>query len=262
LQIDDQNKLIWTFYGINLPDSNMNEPGSHGYIAYRIKADNSLNIDATFLNRASIYFDFNLPVHTNYAPMIVGTPITLPLKLLDFSAKYQKPDALLEWSTADESNVDKFIIERGTDPNHLAPVGTVAVKGGKIVTQYQFKDGLANTSGDKFYYRLKMMDIDQKFNYSNIQLVKREGRAINELVVHPNPIKGRLGFAWINLQKETKAEIGVIDMKGDYRRLGQQQVNKGFNVVPLDFFGLSAGTYILEVKIGQERLFSRFVLLQ
>jgi hypothetical protein len=51
-------------------------------------------------------------------------------------------------------------------------------------------------------------------------------------------------------------------MKGNYRRLGQQRINKGFNVVPLDFFGISSGTYLLQVKIGQERLISRFVLLQ
>jgi hypothetical protein len=50
-------------------------------------------------------------------------------------------------------------------------------------------------------------------------------------------------------------------MKGNYRSQGQQQVSNGFNVVPLDFFRLSAGTYILEVKIGRERLLSRFVLV-
>lgn len=263
LQVDDENKLIWTFYNILLPDSNVNEPASHGHIAYRIKADNSLNIGATFLNRASIYFDFNLPVHTNFAPMVVGTPITLPLKLLDFDAEYQQPNAQLKWITVDESNVDRFVVERGEDPVHFISVGTVAAKGNSgSVSRYQFKDPIAAVSGDKFYYRLKMMDIDNKFTYSNIQLVKREGSAVNELVVNPNPVKGRFGFAWVNLQKEARAEIGVVDMKGNYRGLGTQRINKGFNVVPLDFFGLSDGTYLLQVKIGQERLISRFVVVQ
>lgn len=262
LQLLAPNILEWTFYGINLPDSNVNELASHGYIAYRIKLAAGATIGTTVMNRASIYFDFNLPVPTNFAATIVGTPITLPLHLLTFDANYHKPDAVLEWSTADESNVGKFVIERGTDPVHFAPIGIVAARNGTGVTHYQFKDGLASTSGDKFYYRLKMMDIDQKFSYSNIQLVKKEGRAVNELLVNPNPIKGRFGFAWINLQKEARAEIGAVDMKGNYRILSQQQINKGFNVVPLDFFGLSDGTYLLQVKIGQERLISRFVLVQ
>jgi uncharacterized repeat protein (TIGR01451 family) len=261
LQLLAPNILEWTFYGINLPDSNVNEPASHGYVAYRIKLAAGASIGTTVLNRASIYFDFNLPVPTNFAATIVGTPIPLPLHLLNFDANYQKPDAFLRWSTADEVNVDKFIIERGTDPIHFVQVGTVAAKRVTGVTQYQFKDGLASINGDKFYYRLKLMDQDQKFSYSNIQMVRREGRTVNELVINPNPIKGRFGYAWINLNKETRAEIGVVDMKGNYRSLGQQQVSKGFNVVPLDFFGLSAGTYLLEVKIGQERLVSRFVLV-
>jgi uncharacterized repeat protein (TIGR01451 family) len=262
LQINNSNQVVWTFNDIDLPYSAQNEPASHGYIAYRIKPKAGLGIGASLHNRASIYFDFNLPVETNIVQTIVGAPIALPLHLVDFNANYQKPDALLEWSTADESNVEKFIIERGTDAIHFVPVGSVAAKGNSnSLTRYQFKDALVSASGDKFYYRLKMMDQDQKYTYSNIQLVKKEGRATNELIVNPNPIKGRFGFAWINLQKEARAEIGVVDMKGNYRSLGQQQINKGFNVVPLDFFGVSAGTYILEVKIGQERLVSRFVLV-
>jgi uncharacterized repeat protein (TIGR01451 family) len=262
LQLISTNILEWNFHGINLPDSNVNEPGSHGYIAYRIKVAPGSNIGTTILNRASIYFDFNLPVATNFAMTIVGTPILLPLHLLDFSARYQQPDARLEWSTMNEDNVDKFIIERGSDPIHFVPVGTMAAKGGSAVNRYEFKDGLASTSGNKFYYRLKMMDLDRKFTYSNIQLVSREGKSVNELVMNPNPVKGRTGFAWINLQNETMAEIGVMDMKGNYRSLGQQRINKGFNVIPLDFFGLSAGTYLLYVKTGKERLISRFVLVQ
>jgi uncharacterized repeat protein (TIGR01451 family) len=262
LQINESNKLVWTFNDIELPYSAINEPGSHGYIAFRIKPKAGLGIGANITNGASIYFDFNLPVETNIVSTIVGLPITLPLHLVEFSASYRKPDALLSWSTADEFNVQKFIIERGTDPLHFAAVGTVAAKGGNSLTHYQFNDKLASISGDKFYYRLKMMDQDSKFTYSNIQFVQREGRAINELVISPNPIKGRYGFAWINLQKETMAEIGVVDMNGNYRSLGQQRIKKGFNVVPLDFFGLSAGAYFLQVKTGQERLISRFVLVQ
>jgi hypothetical protein len=69
--------------------------------------------------------------------------------LHEFTANYQKPDALLEWSTTDEENVEKFIIERGSNPLHFVPVGTVAAKGGSGVTHYQFKDGLASLGGGK-----------------------------------------------------------------------------------------------------------------
>jgi uncharacterized repeat protein (TIGR01451 family) len=259
MQISSSNKLAWTFNGINLPDSNRNEPASHGYLAYRIRPKTNLILNDVIYNNASIYFDFNLPEKTLAAQTLV-IDITLPLHLLEFTASYQKPDALLQWSTADESNVEKFIIERGTDPNHFAQVGTIAAKGGNTVTQYQFKDGLANTSGDKFYYRLKMIDIDQKFKYSNVELVQREGKAINELVMNPNPVRGRTGTAWINFEKAATVELGVFDMQGRYRRIGKQSISKGFNVLPIDVSALSNGTYILQAKVEGKVLTTRFIL--
>lgn len=65
LNIKSQNQLTWNFSNILLVDSNRNEPASHGYIAYRVKPKNNLVIGDIIRNRASIYFDFNLPVETN-----------------------------------------------------------------------------------------------------------------------------------------------------------------------------------------------------
>lgn len=264
LQIDDQDKLIWTFYGINLPDSNVNEPASHGYIAYRVKADNTLNIGATIFNRASIYFDFNLPVNTNFAPMIVGTPIALPLKLLDFDARYQQPDAELKWTTAEEFNVDKFIIERGVDPIHYIPVGTVHAKGGNASgkTQYQFQDKLANVNGDKFYYRLKMVDQDNKFTFSNIALVKRNGNVRNEVAVNPNPTRSGFIMANINFNKNVQAVLSITDMQGRVLNTRQQNLGKGYNVISLSDLRLPAGTYFLQVKTEGKQMVTSFVISQ
>jgi Secretion system C-terminal sorting domain/Beta-propeller repeat len=63
--IKNGNQLEWFFTNIKLPDSNVNENASHGYIAYRIKPKPTLLEGDSVQNRASIYFDFNLPVNTN-----------------------------------------------------------------------------------------------------------------------------------------------------------------------------------------------------
>lgn len=53
------------FDDILLPDSNVNEPASHGYVYFRVSG-NPLNSDPTIVtNTANIYFDFNPPVTTN-----------------------------------------------------------------------------------------------------------------------------------------------------------------------------------------------------
>ncbi|OKL38571.1 DUF7619 domain-containing protein [Pontibacter flavimaris] len=57
--------LTWTFDNIMLPDSNANEPGSHGYIQFSIKPKAGLPEKTAVENFADIFFDFNSPVRTN-----------------------------------------------------------------------------------------------------------------------------------------------------------------------------------------------------
>lgn len=48
-----------------MPDSNINEPLSHGFLSFRVKVNSTVSLFDTVSNKASIYFDFNLPVVTN-----------------------------------------------------------------------------------------------------------------------------------------------------------------------------------------------------
>lgn len=61
------NAIRWQFSNIMLPDSNSNEPGSHGHIQFRISKLNAPVAGQVIENKAFIYFDFNPPVITNTA---------------------------------------------------------------------------------------------------------------------------------------------------------------------------------------------------
>lgn len=63
--LSGQGEVEWFFPNILLPDSNVNEPGSHGVIFYTLKFDPNYPLGTTFENTAHIYFDFNPPVITN-----------------------------------------------------------------------------------------------------------------------------------------------------------------------------------------------------
>jgi uncharacterized repeat protein (TIGR01451 family) len=60
-----ENAVRFNFPNINLPDSNTNEPHSHGYVQYKVKLKDNLPIGTEINNTAFIYFDFNAPVVTN-----------------------------------------------------------------------------------------------------------------------------------------------------------------------------------------------------
>jgi hypothetical protein len=65
------------FVNILLPDSNANEPGSHGFVRYKIKPKSTLHVSDSIKNTASIYFDFNSPVQTNVALTKVVQPSSI-----------------------------------------------------------------------------------------------------------------------------------------------------------------------------------------
>ena len=63
--VEEDRRVKWTFNNILLPDSNTNEPASHGYISYSIKLKENLPVNTRIENTAGIYFDFNSPIITN-----------------------------------------------------------------------------------------------------------------------------------------------------------------------------------------------------
>ncbi len=63
----------WTFANILLPDSNTNEPLSHGLVSFRIRPVQPLLPGTTISNNADIFFDFNTPVRTNDAVVVAET---------------------------------------------------------------------------------------------------------------------------------------------------------------------------------------------
>ncbi|MBL0097564.1 MAG: T9SS type A sorting domain-containing protein [Bacteroidetes bacterium] len=69
-----ERNMEFLFNNILLPDSNVNEPASHGFVRYRIKPKSNLQVGDSIKNFAAIYFDFNEPVITNKAMTKIVTP--------------------------------------------------------------------------------------------------------------------------------------------------------------------------------------------
>ncbi len=65
LDVINGNELEFTFDNIMLPDSNINEPASHGYVLFEARLKENLPIGTEIENTAAIYFDFNAPIITN-----------------------------------------------------------------------------------------------------------------------------------------------------------------------------------------------------
>ncbi|MEI9942684.1 MAG: T9SS type A sorting domain-containing protein [Chitinophagaceae bacterium] len=262
LQINSGNKLAFTFDDINLPDSNINEPGSHGFIAYRIKPLSSLSVGNIIDNSASIYFDFNLPVMTNSAlTEVMGTNMVLPLTLIDFSGVYFQEKAILHWSTQDEYNFEKFEIERsinGINFNSIAIKNAVGVNA--TITQYEFADDLTNITSGIIYYRLRMIDIDGKATYSNIIPIKNGRQVDNEIMFIPNPIRNSAQLM-INSGSNDNVELRIISLSGAIMMSQRNKLYPGNNSITVDGLSkLASGSYFLQITSAKGIKTLKFVL--
>ncbi|MFN0012960.1 MAG: hypothetical protein ACKVU2_00295 [Saprospiraceae bacterium] len=71
-ELDGKGILIFDFQNILLPDSNVNEPASHGYVQFRISPRADVPLETNILNKAAIFFDFNDPIITNTTRHRIG----------------------------------------------------------------------------------------------------------------------------------------------------------------------------------------------
>ncbi|MBK9107538.1 MAG: hypothetical protein IPM92_03935 [Saprospiraceae bacterium] len=78
--VTPEGKLIFSFSNIQLPDSNINEKASHGFLQYRIKPVQKLWKGTKVYNDAEIFFDFNAGVKTNLEYHTLGLPIPVNTK--------------------------------------------------------------------------------------------------------------------------------------------------------------------------------------
>jgi hypothetical protein len=90
-----------------------------------------------------------------------GTPVVLPIELLEFSVTCENNNAILKWTTASEVNNDLFTVEKSEDGKNLYPIGTIKGAGNSTsLNRYSYTDHeiLPGTS----YYRLTQTDYDGK----------------------------------------------------------------------------------------------------
>ncbi len=72
LELRGDRAVRFVFENILLPDSNINEAASHGFVKFRVSQNADLPLGTAIKNEADIFFDYNLPVRTNQSALVVG----------------------------------------------------------------------------------------------------------------------------------------------------------------------------------------------
>ena len=173
----------------------------------------------------------------------------LPITLLNFSGEVNGKQNLLYWTTATEQNNTGFEVQRSIDGNNFSKIGfvnTKAVNGNSNSNfNYDFTDN--DYSATTNYYRLKQIDKDGKFSYSNIVVLKDDNLIATGLAaIYPNPAKNILNVK-IASPGNSKTTLLITDINGKSLIKKVTNVGNGESIVQLDISVLSAGTYYLKL---------------
>jgi uncharacterized repeat protein (TIGR01451 family) len=238
------NIIFFEFLDIMLPDSNVNKLGSNGFVSFKIKPISSVITGTIIPNKAAIYFDYNSPVITNPANTIIQNP--LPLQLLSFSAIPQKEidKVLVYWNTANEINTAYFIIETSSNATSFKAVAGIAAKG--IGSNSYFYSIDKETV---VYVRLKMVDKNGMFTYSNIFKIASMVELFDGLIVVKNPTKHQLKLNIVS-SKLNNTNASLTNAQG---RIVKRFILKKGNQA-IDISGIAAGVYYLQSNEGSKKI--------
>jgi hypothetical protein len=136
----------------------------------------------------------------------------LPVILSGFGVQRNKDNNVsATWQTQQEINSSRFEIERSYDNISFQKIGSVLAAGSShLLTTYTFSDN-SNTSRNASIYRIKMIDKDGAFAYTETKSVKGSG-AKSDFIIFPNPGHGNAKITISDLSETT--EVQLLDVTG------------------------------------------------
>lgn len=113
----------------------------------------------------------------------------LPVSWLYFRGNTQDKNNILEWATATEQNNKEFRLERSIDGSTFTQIANVPAAGNSnSIKTYQHTDrNIDRLNSSVMFYRLKQVDKDNNFKYSNIVRLHYNENVIPKSIVYPNP---------------------------------------------------------------------------
>ena len=182
--------------------------------------------------------------HPEYADIVWNSTCTglaaLPVDILFFKGFLKGSAIRLEWETANAQNLLQYEVERSVNGKDFSRIGIVKATN---ATLYNYSDDVNQLSGRRLYYRLKKVDNDGRFKYSEVFTTHVPLNL--QFTVYPNPVVDE--FAKVQFTKPTvrNASLLVTDMAG--RTHQQIPVAAGTINIIVNLKNVPAGMYIIKL---------------
>lgn len=145
--------------------------------------------------------------------------VVLPVNIIAFKGKNEGNRNLLAWITDNAVNFNQFIVERSTDGRNFVEVGAVVWNGNR---QYSFADNISSPA--TYHYRLKLVNADNSFRYSNIITLRNNANSTLDLRAVKNNEELRVTYQLAGRE----GNIKVSDLSGRVLYSKKLTANNGY----------------------------------
>lgn len=188
-------------------------------------------------------FNYNIPVQ-----------VTLPVKLVSFSAILNDDEAVLKWITSSEKDVSHFSIEKSLDGKSFSQEGIVfAVGNSAEIINYSFADkNISTTRSGVIYYRLRSIDIDGSSELSAVRMITigSQNKQAVAILTYPNPVTNELHITIPPNWQGKKVTYELLDNKGQAAK--RKAVASANQTESINVASLARGFYIARVICSDE----------
>lgn len=251
----------------------LNNGTVRNYAEHRSPQPVGTGTNGTLQNTISWTFDWTSPSTKNLNPTFYAAAVagnndfspsgdqvllsqlslgSLPVTWGSFEVAQREDGTLLSWSTLTETQSDHFVIERSIDGGIFSDIGTVtAALESDVEQSYSFEDSYISESNVR-YYRLRQVDVNGQFAYSEVKTVVTESGDSRILQVYPTLLSSGtpVHIQYSNLGEST---VPIILMTINGQAVGRSQIPpQGVHEIQVSTDGLIPGVYTLIMGEGQQ----------
>jgi hypothetical protein len=184
----------------------------------------------------------------------------LETNIISYTGTKEKELAQLQWSVANNGQIDYFQVEQSLDGTHFQLAGNAQ----KATTtegmeRYSSTNKIPSSTAAFIYYRLKLVGKDGRGSYSKI--IKLQADDITaSMEIAPNPAKNNVQITLFSTQEEA-AKLLLYDFTGKLLQSTDKNIKSGTSILKINQLErLEPGVYAVKVTIGKKVFVKQFVL--
>lgn len=183
-----------------------------------------------------------------------------PIKLVNFNGALQNAAVQLNWTSAEEKNVNKFVLYRSADGINFDQITQVTAKGNSSqLIKYNYTDKDFDTFASTVYYKLQSIDTDGSISSEKTIAIKLPEQQ-SKISFYPNPVSSYMTIS-LEAEEPHNGEIRVYSLSGKLEFNKKVDLKQGFNHFPIFLQNLNTGEYIIQLKTNKINATQKFIKL-